>query len=216
MYKINNNVFFVLFIIINLLSSTNVIAKDKFYDYKWTEKHPILSDYILNYKDRILEYTPYKIKNSKKYIDFIEASLAKEGVPREVVVLAAIESGFDPNARSQTSAIGMWQFTTATAKDWGLVVNSNVDERKDWRKSTIAASKYLKWMAEKHFNGNYETAILAYNTGIGNVKKAMKEFDTTDPWEIIKYDYLPKENREFLPKYITFMHYFYYLKNNNL
>lgn len=186
------------------------------YDYNWTNKHHVLTDYIKNNKDNILEYTPTKLERSKKYKNFIDAVMIKEGVPRELIILAAIESSFRENAVSKAKAVGMWQFTYATGKEWGLEINHKVDDRKNWKKSTIAAARYVKWMANKHFDGNYELAILSYNAGIKRVQDLMKKYNTNDPWLIIQYDDLPKESREFLPKFITFMHYYYYLQENGV
>lgn len=188
-------------------------ATNDSFDYPWTEKHIQLTEYISKYKNRIIEYTPYKIKQSKKFLKEIEIILEDVGVPKELAILAAIESNFNSSAVSQSNAVGMWQFKAETARDWGLTVNSTVDERKNWRKSSRAAARYLKWLAEDNFDGNYETAILSYNAGVGKISRLIKKLDTEDPWVLITYkEHLPEESREFLPKYISFMHYFYHLK----
>lgn len=171
----------------------------------------MLTNYVKNNKEKILEVTPVIYNKSKKYKDYIEAVMMKEGLPREFLILAAIESGYNEYAVSQANAVGMWQFTKSTAEDCGLVVNNKIDERKNWKKSTIAAAKYLKWMADDHFDGDYELAILAYNAGIGRIKSLIKKYNTKNPWVLIQYDDLPTESKEFLPKYISFLHYYYYL-----
>lgn len=203
--------------VLNLIpiSAMSNEIKERTYDYPWTERHEVLTEYVSKYKNRIKEYTPYKIKKSRKFLAEIEKIMIEEGVPRELAILAAIESGFNINAISQANAVGMWQFRKETAKDWGLTVNSNIDDRKDWKKASRAAAKYLKWLAEENFNGDYESAILSYNAGVGKVTRIMKDLNVTDPWIIIEDEtLLPLESREFLPKYITFMHYFYYLKDS--
>lgn len=197
--------------------SVNVFAGGK-YEYKWTERHPVLTKYISDYKHNIKEMTPYKMKNSLKYLNELEKILIEENVPKEIAILAAIESDFNPVAISQSNAVGMWQFKKNTALEWGLIVNKHIDERNDWRKSTRAAARYIKWLAEENFNGNYETAILSYNAGVGNIKNLMGIMKITDPWVLLEYeDILNKESREFLPKFITYMMYMYHLKeiNNN-
>jgi membrane-bound lytic murein transglycosylase D len=201
---------FKLFLLFTVLLSSPINAKDVF---KWTDRHPIITNYVTQNKDRIIEFTPYKIQRSKKYLKFIETVFERHGLPKELAVLAAIESGFREDAVSSANAIGMWQFTKETANDWDLIVTDKRDDRKNWKKSTIAAARYIKWMAHTHFDGNYESAILAYNAGIGRVKRAMTAFNTNDPWELIAYNYLPEESREFLPKFITYMHYFYHVKD---
>lgn len=202
-------------LIILSFASFNIYAKDYDYDYKWTHNHPILIEYVRNNRESILNWTPQKLSNSKTYNEFIYNVLKKEGVPKEIIILAAIESGFRTDVVSQSQAVGMWQFLENTGREWGLEINHKKDERQDWKKSTVAAAKYLKWMSEKHFNGNYEMAILAYNAGLGNIKKLMKKYNTDDPWVIISTGELKKESNEFLPKFLSYLHYYYYIENKN-
>jgi membrane-bound lytic murein transglycosylase D len=193
----------------------NLYALD--FDYKWTDNHPILNNYIKENREHILKIAPYKHEKSKEYKKFIEAVMKTIDVPKELIVLAGIESNFTPDAKSHAGAIGMWQFMTPTAKDMGLIINDTIDERKDWKKSSIAGIKYLKWMAEKHFDGNYELAILAYNAGIGKVSRAMKKYDSNDPWYLIEKKEFKQESKEFLPKFIAYMNYYFYVeKHGNL
>ncbi len=192
-----------------MLSFSFLSASD--YDYNWTHDHPILIEYVKKNKESIKDWTPLKVKYSKKYHDFIYDTLKKEGVPKEIIILAAIESGFRTNVKSQAQAVGMWQFLESTGKEWGLKITENKDERNNWKKSTIAAARYIKWMAEKKFDGNYEMAILAYNAGIGNIQKMMEKYQTNDPWVLIGSGELNKESTEFLPKFLSYLHYYYYL-----
>ena len=198
-------IFLVLFFNINHLYALD-------FDYEWTNNHPILNEYIEKNRDHILKIAPYKHKRSKQYKKFIDAVIETIEVPKELIVLAGIESNFTPNAKSHAGAKGMWQFMKATATDMGLVVNENVDEREDWRKSSVAGLKYLKWMSEKHFDGNYELAILAYNAGIGKVKRAMVKYNSTDPWYLIQKNDFKQESKDFLPKFITYMNYYFYVE----
>lgn len=187
------------------------------FSYPWTDRHPILTDFATNNKDLIKKITPYKIKKSRKYIDFIKKELKKSGLPEELFILAAIESGFQEEAVSGAGAVGMWQFREGTAKDLGLIVNEKVDERLDWKKSTKAAVKYLNWMSENYFDGDFEMALISYNAGVGRVSRLLKKENIRDPWILISVkDLLPKESREFLPKFITYMNYFHYLENKNI
>jgi membrane-bound lytic murein transglycosylase D len=199
-----------LFFIVFFIFSVNINAME--FDYKWTDNHPVLNEYIENNRDNVLRITPYSNKKGKQYKKFIEAVIQVVDVPKELIVLAAIESNYDPSAISKAGATGMWQFMKPTAKDMGLKVNKYVDERKNWKKSTVAALKYLKWMSEKHFDGDYELAILAYNAGIGKVKRAMKKYKTKNPWELIKHDHFAKESQDYLPKFISHMNYYYYIE----
>lgn len=182
------------------------------FDYEWTNNHPILNKYIEKNRDHILKIAPHKYKRSKQYKKFIGAVIETVEVPKELIVLAGIESNFTPNAKSHAGAKGMWQFMKPTATDMGLIVNEKIDEREDWRKSTVAGLKYLKWMSEKHFDGNYELAILAYNAGIGKVKRAMVKYNSNDPWYLIQKNDFKQESKDFLPKFITYMNYYFYIE----
>jgi len=204
----------VFYFFLSLVLHTGLNAKNVNYEYQWTNNHPVLNDYIEKNREDVLRISPYNNKRSKDYKEFIETIIKVVDVPKELIVLAAIESSYDPIAVSSAGATGMWQFMKPTALDMGLKVNSTVDERKNWKKSTVAAIKYLKWMSDKHFNGNYELSILAYNAGIGNVKRAMRKHKTSNPWELIKYDTLTQESKDYLPKFITYMNYYYYLEEH--
>ncbi|WP_210498273.1 lytic transglycosylase domain-containing protein [Vibrio crassostreae] len=135
-------------------------------------------------------------------------------VPREIAYLAAIESSFREDARSKAGAVGMWQFMPATARDMGLVVNNKVDERLDWKKSTVAAVKYIKWLAEGYFNNDYETAIIAYNYGVGNTRKLIKRVRSSHSLALIRSGQLPRESEEYLLKFLTYMHLYEHYKIN--
>lgn len=184
------------------------------YDYEWTHNHPILIEYVQQHKDEIIDWTPLKLTLSNQYEHFIYNALKRENVPKEIIILAGIESGFRTDVISHAQAVGMWQFLEATAKDWGLEINETIDDRTDWKKATVAAARYLHWMANAHFDGNYEMAILAYNAGIGRIKRLSVELNTSDPWVIIEHGNLSKESREYLPKFLSYMHYYFYIQNN--
>lgn len=196
----------IIFLFLIFFSSFS-FAKDL--DYTWTNSHPILTNYIKKNSEKILNNGKYLFNNKEHYIDFIEQIAEENDVPKEIAIVAGIESSFNPKAISNAGAIGMWQFMEETAFDMGL----SSDERKDWKKSTEAAIKYLKWLSYK-FNGDYELALLAYNGGIGRVEKAIKKHNTIDPWILIEKKALPKETMEYLPKFITYVYYYNYINKN--
>ncbi|MBD5308744.1 MAG: transglycosylase SLT domain-containing protein [Bacteroides sp.] len=131
---------------------------------------------------------------------FVE-ELTKERMPLELQYLPVIESALNPNAVSRAGATGLWQFMPATANGLGMEVNSLVDQRRDPRKSSAAAAKYLKQLYEAY--GDWSLAIAAYNCGPGNVNKALRRAGggKKDFWEI--YNYLPSETRGYLPAFIA-------------
>ena len=134
------------------------------------------------------------------YTPIFEEALETYGVPLELKYLPVIESALNPKATSPVGAAGLWQFMPTTGKQYGLEINSLVDERRDPVKSSYAAAKYLRDL----FNvfGDWSTVIAAYNCGPGNVKKAMKRCGgSTDYWRL--YPYLPRETRGYVPTFIA-------------
>ncbi|MCT4614587.1 MAG: lytic transglycosylase domain-containing protein [Marinifilaceae bacterium] len=112
------------------------------------------------------------IKRANRYFPIIEKILRKEGVPEDFKYLALIESGFVPTIKSPAGAVGIWQFMPSTAREYGLEVNSEVDERYHVEKSTRAACRYLK-KAYKKFN-NWTLVAASYNSGMSAVSKQLK------------------------------------------
>ena len=107
------------------------------------------------------------IKRANRYFPIVDPILKEYGIPEDFKYLMAIESNVNPLARSGAGAAGLWQFMPSTAKDFGLEVNSHVDERYDVEKATRAACKYLK-QAYARF-GNWETVAASYNAGQGRI-----------------------------------------------
>ncbi|MDE6279116.1 MAG: transglycosylase SLT domain-containing protein, partial [Paramuribaculum sp.] len=129
------------------------------------------------------------------------AELINEKLPVELQYLPGLESALNPNAVSKAGAVGLWQFMPATANGLGMEVNSLVDQRRDPRKSSRAAAKYLKQLYEIY--DDWSLAIAAYNCGPGNVNKALRRAGggKKDFWEI--YNYLPSETRGYVPAFIA-------------
>ena len=199
-----------IFLLTTILLTTNTAkASDYGAHYSWNEDDQILLSYISNNKKRLISYLINSYDKSKSYRAEIERIFMTEGIPLELIALAAIESNFSPNAVSHAGAVGMWQFMPATGSEIGLKISTTIDERRNWKKSTLAAAKYLKYLSEVHFDDNYELAILAYNAGLGNVKRAIKKNKTTDPWILIQdTSSFKKESRDYLPRVISAIHIF--------
>ncbi len=137
-----------------------------------------IGDYLIRGK----KTTQQIIGRSQIYFPIIERYLAAYGMPQELKYLTIIESAMDPNARSSAGAVGLWQLIPSTARRYGLVINSQVDERRDPHKSTQAALKYLSFLYE--LLGDWTLAAAAYNCGGGGVQKAMRSGNGTDFWTI--------------------------------
>ena len=112
------------------------------------------------------------IKRTSRWFPIIEPILKEHGIPNDFKYLAVIESGLDLNARSPSGAVGFWQFLKGTGKEYGLRINSEIDERRHLIKSTIAACKYLKNAKEKL--GNWTLAASGFNAGVPKIKKQME------------------------------------------
>ena len=108
------------------------------------------------------------LKRSNKFFPLIERVLKEEGVPTDFKYLAVIESGLE-NLRSTAGAKGFWQIMPATGREYGLEINSNVDERYHLEFSTKVAAKYLKKAKVKF--GSWALAAAAYNRGINGIQR---------------------------------------------
>lgn len=111
------------------------------------------------------------LKRANRYFPQLVPILKECGVPADLVYLACIESNLDPIAISPSKAAGLWQFMPATAKEYGLEVNDNVDERYHPEKATRAACRYLKSAYAKY--GNWESAAASYNGGMGRISSEL-------------------------------------------
>ena len=151
---------------------------------------------------------------SKYYFPIIEEELHAAGLPMELRFLPVIESNLSSRATSRMGAVGLWQFMPATGKNLGLEINSLVDERCDVLKSTRAACSFLKYLYKAY--GDWALAIAAYNCGPGNVNKAITRAGAEGKtyWDI--YDFLPRETRGYVPKYIAAAYAYTYHEAHNI
>lgn len=134
------------------------------------------------------------------YVPIFEEALDYYGLPLELKYLPVVESALNPNAVSSAGASGLWQFMTTTAKQYGLAINSRIDERRDPIKSSWAAAKILR----DYFTiyGDWHLVLAAYNCGPGNVNKALHRAEgSRNYWDI--YPYLPAETRGYVPAFIA-------------
>lgn len=160
---------------------------------------------------RIMGYAYY-------YFPMLEEELIIAGVPVELRALAIVESGLNPIALSRAGAKGLWQFMPITAREYGLEINSLVDERCNPRLATRAACRYLKNMYNMY--GDWTLAIASYNCGPGNVNKAIIRAGG-DPknykgsfWDV--YEGLPRETRNYVPLFMGATYAFAYHKAHNM
>ena len=123
------------------------------------------------------------LKRSDRIFKIVVPILRRYGVPEDLKYLMVIESNLDPQAVSPAGAAGLWQFMSAAGKEYGLEVNSNVDERYHIEKATIAACRYLKRSYARF--GDWMSVAASYNAGpaaIASRMDAQQEKKAEDLW----------------------------------
>ncbi|MEM9171985.1 MAG: LysM peptidoglycan-binding domain-containing protein [Pseudomonadota bacterium] len=152
---------------------------------RWFERHP---DYLVRVFER-----------ARPYLHHIVSELEAHDMPLELALLPIVESAFDPFAYSHGRAAGLWQIIPGTGRRFGLQQNWWYDGRRDVIAATDAALQYLRFLAER-YDGDYELAVAAYNSGEGTVDRAIrrnrKAGKATDFWALS----LPKETASYVPK----------------
>ena len=148
---------------------------------------------------------------SSYYFPMFERELDNHNIPLEIKYLAIVESALKPRAKSRVGATGLWQFMFATGKQFDLDVSSYVDERSDPIMSTEAASKYLASLYR--IFGDWDLALAAYNSGPGNVSKAIRRSGGyKNYWNIRPH--LPRETAGYLPAFLATMYIFEYAEEH--
>lgn len=150
--------------------------------------------------EKAAEFASY-LERMPRYEPMIAEKLRRRGMPQDLLYLAMIESGFNPEAHSTADAIGIWQLVPDTARRWGLRVDDTVDERQDAEKATDAALSYLSYLYNRF--GSWYLAAAAYNTGENRVARIMTEATGSEKGTDADYyriwDQLPGETRDFVP-----------------
>jgi membrane-bound lytic murein transglycosylase D len=137
------------------------------------------------------------LSRSGRYIDMMRSILRDQGLPEDLVYMVLIESGFNPNAYSWAHAAGPWQFISSTGKLYDLKYDWWLDERRDPRKSTLAAARYLKDLYEEF--ASWPLALAAYNCGEQRVRRAIEKSGTTNFWKLD----LPRQTRNYVPLFMA-------------
>ncbi|WP_111308840.1 lytic transglycosylase domain-containing protein [Confluentibacter sediminis] len=175
------------------------------------EYNPALESVIKSYLKNRRETLQRLITLSAYYFPMFERELDNHNIPLEIKYLAVVESALKPRAKSRVGATGLWQFMYSTGKLYGLDVSSYVDERSDPIKSTEAASKYLSKLYE--IFGDWDLALAAYNSGPGNVTKAIRRSGGYQNYWNIRHN-LPRETAGYLPAFLANMYIFEYAEQH--
>jgi membrane-bound lytic murein transglycosylase D len=142
------------------------------------------------------------LKRSGRFRLLFESVLEREGLPKDLIYVAMVESGFETGARSPVGAGGVWQFMPGAARAYGLEVGYWVDARRDPERSVEAAARYLKDLYVRF--GSWHLVFAAYNAGYGAVLKSITRYNTNDFWELCHHEAgLPWESSLYVPKILA-------------
>ena len=186
----------------------------------------IVQRFIDRYSGRLRYSVSYMLGALNFYLPIFEEALEAYQLPLELKYLPVIESALNPKAVSRAGAGGLWQFMPATAKQYGLTINSLVDERRDPVKSSYAAAHLLSDFYR--IFGDWNLVIAAYNCGPQNIKKAIQRHraakgrtedetitaEDKDYWQL--YPYLPAETRGYVPAFIAANYIMTYYCEHNI
>ncbi|MEN8124795.1 MAG: LysM peptidoglycan-binding domain-containing protein [Bacteroidota bacterium] len=177
------------------------------------EYNPSLEKIIKHYLKNRKETFANLMGRAAYYFPMFEEHLDKYNIPLEIKYLAIVESALKPNATSRVGAKGLWQFMYSTGVMYDLKVSSYVDERYDPIKSTEAACKYLRKLYSI-FN-DWDLALAAYNSGPGNVSKAIRRSGGKKNYWNIRH-YLPRETAGYLPAFYATLYIFEYADEHKI
>jgi membrane-bound lytic murein transglycosylase D len=141
------------------------------------------------------------LEKSTKYMPILQKELRAAGLPTDLAYMVMIESGFSSTAVSSASAVGPWQFIESTGKNYGLKKNWWLDERRDIKKSTLAAIKYLSDLKAEF--GSWYLVAASYNMGENGLRKQIKRHGTNDYWNLVRLGALPQETQDYVPKILA-------------
>ena len=173
----------------------------------------VVQKFIDKYSGQLRRSVSLMLGAQNFYMPIFEQALETYGLPLELKYLPIIESALNPRAVSRVGATGLWQFMVETAKNYGLEINSLVDDRRDPVKSSYAAARYLGDLYK--IFGDWNLVIAAYNCGPTNISKAIhRAGGEKDYWRI--YPYLPRETRGYVPAFIAANYIMNYYCDHNI
>ncbi|HXH70364.1 MAG TPA: transglycosylase SLT domain-containing protein [Pyrinomonadaceae bacterium] len=162
--------------------------------------HPMIQQFVNYYQGRGRATMATGLYRSGMFMRMARRIFREEGIPENVAWLGQVESAWKPAALSWASASGLWQFIPGTGARYGLRRTAQLDERNSFEQATRASAKYLKFLANR-YGGNWELAMAGYNSGEGNVDRAIRRAGVANFW--VAYPYLPKETRDYVPNILA-------------
>ena len=162
--------------------------------------HPMIQQFVNYYQGRGRQTMETGLYRSGMFMRMARRIFREEGIPENVAWLGQVESAWKPSALSWAAASGLWQFIPGTGARYGLRRTAQIDERNSFEKATKASAQYLKFLANR-YGGNWELAMAAYNSGEGNVDRAIRRAGVANFW--VAYPYLPQETRNYVPNILA-------------
>jgi membrane-bound lytic murein transglycosylase D len=165
------------------------------------ETNAMIQQFINYYQGRGRSTMEAGLRRSGQFMQMARRIFREEGVPEDITWLGQVESAWRPKVVSWAAASGLWQFIPGTGRTYGLRQTAWIDERNSFEKATRASARYLKDLYN-HF-GNWELAMAAYNTGQGNIDRAIARSGSRSFWKI--YPYIAQETRNYVPNILATM-----------
>ncbi len=174
----------------------------------------VFFDLPVTYNRKVSQWISYYQTNGRKwfrewlerstiYMPGIQKELQRAGMPQDLAYMAMIESGFSTSATSHADAVGPWQFIAATGNRYGLRSQWWIDERRDMKKSTIAAIRYMRDLYQEF--GSWYLVAASYNMGENGLRRQIQKYRTNDFWQLAALGALPAETKDYVPKIIAAM-----------
>jgi membrane-bound lytic murein transglycosylase D len=165
------------------------------------ETNEAVEKWIDYFQNRIPERFTIYLERLGRYEAMIQPRLYEAGLPDELIYLAMIESGMNPNAYSRAHAVGMWQFIKSTGRMYDLEISYWVDDRRDPMKATDAAISFLSDLHDEF--GSWYLAAAAYNGGPARVRRGIRRTGSDDFWDLADARVLRRETRNYVPKLLA-------------
>lgn len=163
--------------------------------------HPSIEAWVQDFSGRKHKSFQSQLERAASYTKSAEEIFGDRGLPKDLIYVALVESGFTPKARSKAKAVGMWQFIPETGKRFGLEQNQWIDERCHPMKAARAAADYLSSLYDQF--GSWPLALAAYNAGEKAVQSNLDRSGLKSFWELAENGYLPAETRDYVPKVLA-------------
>ncbi len=163
--------------------------------------HPSIDYWVRRYSDKNHKSFQTQLDRACNYVTPAEEIFARKGLPKELVYVALVESGFTPTARSHANAVGMYQIISKTGTRFGLEQNQYIDERRHPMKAAQAAADYLSFLYDTF--KSWPLALAGYNAGENAVQGALDKSGLKDFWALLDNGYLPSETRDYVPKVLA-------------